>query len=91
MYELIKEYRSSWNAFWYNSTASFFKLSLKSEYHPENDPLDFIIEDILQRSFSNGSLENQDSKLPIDYFDLLAYWKNIEIKKEIDAYIEKYK
>lgn len=91
MYELIKEYRSNWNAFWYNSTASFFKLSLKSEYHPENDPLDFIIEDILQRSFSNGSLENQDSKLPIDYFDLLAYWKNIEIKKEIDAYIEKYK
>jgi hypothetical protein len=91
MYDLIKEYRSSWNAFWYNSTASLFKLSLKSEYHPESDPLDFIVEDILQRSFANGSLKSQKSKLPIDYFDLLEYWKNIDMKKEIDAYIEKYK
>lgn len=91
MFDLIKEYRSSWNAFWYNSTASFFKLSLKSEYHPESEALDFIVEDILQRSFSNGSLERQEPKLPIDYFSLLEQWKNIDIKKEIDAYIEKYK
>ncbi len=91
MYDLIKEYRSSWNAFWYNSTASLFKLSLKSEYHPENDPLDFIVEDVLQRSFANGSLKKQESKLPFEYFDLLEYWKNIDMKKEINAYIEKYK
>jgi len=91
MYELIKEYRSSWNAFWYNSTASLFKLSLKSEYHPESEALDFIVEDILQRSFSNGTLERQEPKLPIDYFDLLEHWKNIDMKQEIDAYIEKYK
>jgi len=30
MYELIKEYRSGWKAFWYNSTANLFKLSLKT-------------------------------------------------------------
>ncbi len=29
MYELIKEYRSGWKAFWYNSTANMFRLSLK--------------------------------------------------------------
>lgn len=91
MYELIKEYRSGWKAFWYNSTANLFKLSLKTEYHPESEALDFIIEDILQRSFANGSLENQEAKLPIDYFDLISTWKNIEVQKEINTYIEKYK
>lgn len=91
MFDLIKEYRSGWKAFWYNSTANLFKLSLKTEYHPENEALDFIIEDILQRSFANGSLENQKPKLPIDYFDLMTIWKNIEVQKEINTYIEKYK
>ncbi len=91
MYDLIKEYRSGWNAFWYNSTASLFKLSLKSEYHPESDPLDFIVEDILQRSFANGTLKRQESKLSVEYFELLEHWKGINMKKEIDAYIEKYK
>ena len=59
MYDNIKEYRSKWNAFWYNSTAKLFKLSLKSEYHPETDPLDFLVEDILQRSFARNILVNK--------------------------------
>jgi len=91
MFDLIKEYRSGWKAFWYNSTANLFKLSLKNEYHPESEALDFIIEDVLQRSFANGSLIYQESKLPIDYFDLMSNWKDLDIQKEIDDYIEKYK
>ncbi len=67
MYELIKEYRSGWQAFWYNSTAKMFKLSLKKEYKPEEFALDFITEDILQRSFINGTLEKQEPELEIDY------------------------
>ena len=47
MYELIKEYRSGWKAFWYNSTANMFRLSLKKEYVPTDEALDFIVEDIL--------------------------------------------
>jgi len=91
MFELIKEYRSGWKAFWYNSTANLFKLSLKTEYHPESEALDFIVEDILQRSFANGSLVEQKPKLPIDYFELIAIWKNMDVQKEINTYIEKYK
>lgn len=91
MYELIKEYRSSWNAFWYNSTATLFKLSLKSEYHPETEALDFIIEDVLQRSFAKGILEKQKPVLPVDYFGLMSKWKNIDTYVVINAYIEKYK
>jgi len=90
MYTLIKEYRSKWKAFWYNSTAVVFRLSLKNEYHPESEALDFIVEDILQRSFANGALKAQKTKLPIDYFSLMGKWEDIDIENVINAYIEKY-
>lgn len=83
-FDLIKEYRSGWKAFWYNTTASMFKLSLKSEYHPEYEPLDFLIEDILQRSFANGSLEEQKARLPFDYFDIAHKYKALDIVEVIN-------
>ena len=90
MYDLIKEYRSGWKAFWYNSTATMFRLSLKDEYQPDTEGLDFIIEDILQRSFINGSLETQESELHFDYFELMSQWNDIDIEKLITDYINKY-
>ena len=90
MYELIKEYRSGWKAFWYNSTANMFRLSLKKEYNPSEEALDFIVEDILQRSFKNGTLEKREPKIPIDYFQLLNQYHDIDIEKEITEYIDKY-
>lgn len=90
MYELIKEYRSGWKAFWYNSTANMFKLSLKNEYRPDEESLDFIVEDILQRSFIKGSLEKRESKLDIDYIQLLNQYKNIDVQQVITEYIDKY-
>lgn len=90
MYELIKEYRSGWKAFWYNSSANLFKLSLKNEYKPEENAMDFIIEDILQRSFINGTLEKQEPKMQIDYLQLLNEWDDLDVLSEISAYIDKY-
>ena len=90
MYELIKEYRSGWQAFWYNSTANMFRLSLKKEYKPDEFALDFIVEDILQRSFINGTLEKQEPELEIDYFELLDQWKDIDVQEVIATYIDKY-
>lgn len=90
MYDLIKEYRSGWKAFWYNSTATMFRLSLKDEYQPDTEGLDFIVEDILQRSFVNGSLEIQESKLHFDYFELIIEWNDIDVEKLITDYINKY-
>ncbi len=90
MYELIKEYRSGWKAFWYNSTANMFRLSLKKEYKPGEEGLDFIVEDILQRSFINGKLIKQEPKLEIDYFELLTQYHDIDVEKEITDYIDKY-
>lgn len=81
-FDLIKEIRSGWKAFWYNSTAKLFKLSLKSEYDPKNVDEDFLIEDILQRAFIDGILDKQDSKLDFDYYELASKkGKLIQIKK----------
>ena len=69
-FDLVKDYRSGWKAFWYNTTANMFKLSLKDGYDPINNVEDFLIEDILQRAFVDGILEEQASKLPIDYMKM---------------------
>ena len=83
-FELIKEYRSGWKAFWYNTTAGLFKLSLKSEYHPESKAIDFLIEDILQRSFLQDKLEEQEARLAIDYLEIVPKYKNIDIIEVIN-------
>ena len=83
-FDLIKEYRNGWKAFWYNSTANLFDLSLKKEYHPDKNDFDFLIEDVLQRSFSNGSLSKQPPKYKIDYLEISKKWKNLDIIKVID-------
>ena len=84
VFDLIKKYRSGWKAFWYNTTANAFKLSLKKEYHPESRELDYLVEDILQRGFINNSLIEKESKLDFDYHKLTAKYKNIDIIKAID-------
>lgn len=76
-YDLVKDYRSGWKAFWYNTTANMFDLSLKDIYDPLNNKEDYLIEDILQRSFVDGVLEEQDSKLEINYIELSS--KSIEV------------
>tara|TARA_R110002124_G_scaffold188560_1_gene355822 strand:- start:148 stop:831 length:684 start_codon:yes stop_codon:yes gene_type:complete len=88
----IKDLRSGWRAFWYNTTANFFKMSLRSEYHPESVNEDFLIEDILQRAFIQERLIEQKSKLKID-LDLM-YKENkgyidIEIYKKMFKKIKK--
>lgn len=67
----IKFLRSGWKAFWYNTTANIFKLSLKTEYHPESENEDFLIEDVLQRAFQTDKLEVQESKLNFDFTKII--------------------
>ena len=83
-YDNIKELRSGWKAFWYNSTANLFKLSLKDEYDPENINEDFLIEDILQRAYRDGLLQAQKTKLTFDFSDII-------LKKKAKIDVKKYK
>ena len=68
----IKGLRSGWRAFWYNTTANVFQLSLKTEYSPETINEDFLIEDALQRAFLEGKLQGQKSKLNFDFIKVMA-------------------
>lgn len=69
-YKMVKDLRSGWNAFWYEGTAKMFKLSLKNEYKPATNKEDYLIEDILQRAFTNMKLERQKSKLSFNFEEI---------------------
>jgi hypothetical protein len=73
-FDLVKELRSGWRAFWYNTTASMFDISLKREFDPLNEKEDYLIEDILQRNFQSGRLERQKSAIDFDFYDLTDKW-----------------
>ncbi|NER17433.1 DUF4294 domain-containing protein [Spongiivirga citrea] len=82
-FALVKELRSGWKAFWYNTTASLFDISLKEEYNPKEEQEDYLIEDILQRAFAANLLKRQKSALDFDYLELSNKWKaTSEDKKE---------
>ena len=75
-YDLVKELRTGWKAFWYQTTASLFKLSLKDTFDPEYSFEDYLIEDILQRAFAGQYLEEQASSLDYNLDDLYFIWKD---------------
>ncbi|WP_298879727.1 DUF4294 domain-containing protein [uncultured Polaribacter sp.] len=93
-FQNIKTLRSGWKAFWYNTTANVFSLSLKTEYHPETENEDFLIEDVLQRAFQDEKLTTQSSKLPFDFTEIIKNRKaevNVEVYKKMFAKIRKKK
>ncbi len=79
-FDLVKELRNGWRAFWYNTTAKLFKISIKEEFHPDQIEEDYLIEDILQRAFAAGQLERQETVLDYDYNKLYNKWKKPEPK-----------
>lgn len=81
-FDLVKELRSGWRAFWYNTTARMFNISIKEEFHPDAIHEDYLIEDILQRAFADFSLERQPSVLEFDYATLTNLWKEKDSASE---------
>jgi hypothetical protein len=75
-FELVKDLRSGWRAFWFNNTARLFDISLKEAFDPLNNKEDYLIEDILQRNFQSGRLEEQQSALGFDFLELTQKWMN---------------
>ncbi|MDW5288590.1 DUF4294 domain-containing protein [Formosa sp. PL04] len=73
-FDLIKDLRSGWRAFWFNSTASLFDISLKEKFDPMESKEDYFIEDILQRSFLNQQLDRQNSVLDFDFYAAESKW-----------------
>jgi inorganic triphosphatase YgiF len=82
-FDLIKDYKSGWKAFWSNNTAKLFNIDLKRTYNPMEVPEDFYIETYLQRCFDEGKLVKQEAKKPISEIELNLNWsiKNKEKQK----------
>ena len=74
-FNLIKDYKSGWKAFWSNNTAKLFNIDLKETYDPMEVPEDFYIERFLQRSFEEGKLVKQEAKKPISESELTLNWE----------------
>jgi hypothetical protein len=77
-YDLLKQLRSGWSAFWFNTTANMFDMSLKTEYDPVNEIEDFYVEDILLNEFKYETLEYQQAATGISYLDGFNNWKRFE-------------
>jgi hypothetical protein len=69
-YDLVRDLRNGWNAYWYNKTAWLYDLSLKKGYDPMNVEEDYWIEEILLRAISSGELEEQVPALRYDFTEL---------------------
>jgi len=76
IFGLIRELRTGLKAFFYQTTASLFKLSLKDEYNPEDILEDYLIEDILQRAFAEKYLVKQNAKIDYNLDSLYSIWKS---------------
>ncbi|MFN4027533.1 MAG: DUF4294 domain-containing protein [Flavobacterium sp.] len=80
-FELIKDYKSGWKAFWSNNTAKLFDINLKAKYQPYEVNEDFLIESILDRAFNRGRLQRQKPATPIDIDELTEFWEQKAQKK----------
>lgn len=79
-FTLVKNLRNGWRAFWFNTTANLFDISLKEEFDPLLNKEDYLIEDILQRNFQSGVLDRQKPALDLDFYELTNKWLKDDIK-----------
>lgn len=54
VYELIKELRGGWSAFWWNLKGNLADIELKKDYNPYLNREDKYIESLLQRGWEKG-------------------------------------
>jgi hypothetical protein len=83
-FNLIKDYKSGWKAFWSSNTAKLFSIDLKTEYQPFDVAEDFYIESILLIAFKQKQLVEQAPAKSINLKNLANSWreKNNKIVEE---------
>ncbi|WP_395045414.1 DUF4294 domain-containing protein [Flavobacterium sp.] len=74
-FDLIKNYKNGWKAFWSNNTAKLFDINLKTKYNPYYVNEDYFIETILYRAFLRGRLIEQKSVNPVNFDELSNLWQ----------------
>ncbi len=67
VYDLSKQYKNGWSAFWNQKMAKLFKQDLKDKYEPATDNEDFLTELILDRAFEENTLQPKPTVIPFDF------------------------
>lgn len=57
VFEIIKELRGGWSAFWWNIKGKMAEIDLKDEYNPYKNRTDEFLESLLQSNWNSGYLE----------------------------------
>jgi hypothetical protein len=70
VYDLLKEYRSGWKAFWWNFAGKFFQLDMKEGYDPDGTDKEienYIVrlEDIYQHDGTIYRIDNEQFNTPV--------------------------
>lgn len=73
-YDLIKEQKSGWKAWWSSKMARMFDINLKSKYNPETVAEDYYIEGFLLQAFEERKLVRQEPAYNIDYYAIKEKW-----------------
>lgn len=70
VYEIIKELRGGWSAFWWNVKGNIAEIDLKEPYNPHKNRVDEFVESLLQSNWNFGYLRPyegyKDFKIPND-------------------------
>jgi len=74
-FDLIKEHKSGWKAFWATRIAKMFDIDIKKKYNPNTVPEDYHIEGILIKAFEERRLVKQDPAFKIDYKQITQNWR----------------
>ncbi|PWN62853.1 DUF4294 domain-containing protein [Chryseobacterium viscerum] len=57
VFEIIKELRGGWSAFWWNVKGKMADIDLKDGYDPHNNRTDEFVESLLQSNWNSGYLQ----------------------------------
>ncbi|WP_294818530.1 DUF4294 domain-containing protein [uncultured Flavobacterium sp.] len=74
-FDLIKEHKSGWKAFWSSRMAKLFDINLKAKYSPATVTEDYAIEGYLIKAFEERRLVKQDPAFAIDYDAITENWR----------------
>ncbi len=74
-FDLIKEHKSGWKAFWSNRMAKLFNIDIKRTYSPATVAEDYYIEGFLIEAFSEHRLQEQEPAFSIDYESITEQWR----------------
>ncbi len=74
-FELVKDLKSGWSAFWNNQTAKLFDINLKTKYAPGDVLEDFYIEMLLNQLALEGRIEYRPAAKDYKMDQVKASWK----------------